>query len=102
MDRVEIETTAEADLLGILLHIAETLKEPAIARRIYFSIKNSILTLDEMPQRCKLASDDFFAARGLRRLDAENYSVFFVVDDEKLEVHVLRVLNNRRQWQNFL
>jgi plasmid stabilization system protein ParE len=100
--KVIIETTAVADLRGILRYITETLKEPTTAERIYRAIREQIMTLGDMPLRCKLVDDEPFAARGLRKLPAENYTAFFVADETRREVHVLRVLYNRREWQNLL
>ena len=100
--KIIVEITAVSDLRGILRYITETLKEPAIARRIYYSIKEQIMTLDKMPLRHPLVLDKSFAARGLRKMPAENYSVFYRADEDRKEVHVLRVLYNRREWRNLL
>lgn len=100
--KVFIEVPAQRDLHGILLYIAGTLKEPVVARRIYSSIKEQILTLSQMPLRCSVVQDQPYAAIGVRKLLVENYIAFFIVNEEKCEVHVLRILYNRRDWQNIL
>jgi len=100
--KVIIETTAESDLLGILRYITETLKEPATAKRIYFSIKEKINNLKIIPQRHPLVRDEVLATRGLRWMPAENYSVFYIVNEYEYKVNVLRILYNRREWQNIL
>jgi toxin ParE1/3/4 len=87
---------------GILRYITETLKEPVIAQRIYSSIKKQIMALDQMPLRFPFVRDELFAARGLRKMPVENYFVFYVVDESLKEVHILRVLYNRRDWQSLL
>ena len=100
--KVLIELSAERDLLGILTYISETLKEPETALRIYSAIKEQIESLRTLALRCKLVDDEPYSSQGVRRLQAENYSIFFIVDGEKREVHVFRILNNRREWQNLL
>jgi toxin ParE1/3/4 len=100
--RVILETTAKSDLRGILRYITETLNAPVTAKRIYRSIKKQIMTLNSMPFRYPLVDDEVFAARGLRKMPAENYFVFYVIDEPHKEVHVLRILYNRREWQNLL
>ena len=100
--KVIIEITAVSDLRGILHYIKSVLKEPVTAKRIYHSIKMLIITLEQMPFRCPLVRDETFAARGLRKLSTENYSVFYTVDETLNEVHVLRILYNRREWQYLL
>lgn len=100
--KVFIEESAEKDLFGILLYISKTLKQPAIAKRLYTEIKKQIGNLQTMPARQKIVEDEPYAAQGVRRLYVENYMVFYVVDDSKKEVHVFRILYNRREWQNIL
>lgn len=99
---VLLEAAAEKDLFGILLYISKTLKQPTIAKRIYTAIKKEIGNLQSMPSRQKIVEEEPYAAQGVRRLYVENYMVFYVVDDSKKEVHVFRILYNRREWQNLL
>ena len=98
--KVILETTAISDLRGILRYITENLKELATAKRIYRSIKEQIMKLNKMPLRHPLVIDETFAALGLRKMPVENYLVFYVADESQKEVHVLRILYNRREWQN--
>jgi plasmid stabilization system protein ParE len=100
--RVILENPAKFDLHGILQYITNVLKAPVAARRIYQSIKTQIKTLEEFPQRCKLVDDELLAVRGVRSLSVENYIAFFVIDESAREVHVLRVLYSRREWQKLL
>jgi len=100
--KVIIEISAQRDLQNILHYITDTLKEPVIARRIYMSIKEQILTLRQMPLRHSLVQDQPYTTMGVRKLLIENYIAFYIIDEEKCEVHVLRVLYNRREWQNIL
>ena len=100
--KIEIAQPAVRDLQDILDYISNTLKEPAIAQRIYTSIKKEILTLSSMPERNRVVDDEPYAAMGVRRLFVENYVIFYVVDQGRRCVHVLRVLYNRREWQSIL
>ena len=100
--RVIIEAPAKTDLRSILLYITEILKEPATARRIYHSIKEMILSLDQMPLRFPIVRDEALAERGIRWLPAENYTVFYIVDEPENKVNVLRVLHRRREWRDLL
>ncbi len=100
--KVVIEQTAESDLLGILTYISETLKEPEIAKRIYFSIKKEVMTLGQMPYRHAVVQEEPYATIGVRRFPVENYTAFYVVDEEGKTVHIFRILYNRREWQNIL
>lgn len=100
--KVIIELPAQKDLQGILRYITDTLKKPEIARQIYTSIKEQILTLSQIPLRHSIVQEQPYAAMGVRKLLVENYIAFYIIDEEKCEVHVLRVLYDRREWQHIL
>ncbi|MEL7564741.1 MAG: type II toxin-antitoxin system RelE/ParE family toxin [Dehalobacterium sp.] len=100
--KVIIELPAQRDLQGILRYITDTLKEPVIARRIYTLIKEQILMLSQMPLWHSVVQEQPYAAMGVHKLLVQNYIAFYIIDEEKCEVHVLRILYNRREWQNIL
>jgi len=54
-----------------------------------------------MPSRHSVVQEQPYAAMGVRKLLVENYIAFYI-DEEKYEVHILRILYNRREWQNIL
>jgi toxin ParE1/3/4 len=99
---VIIELTAKRDLQGILHYIKNILRAPEAAKRIYIKIKNEILTLNQMPMRNNAVQEQPYASMGLHKLLVENYIVFYIIDEQKHEVHVLRILYNRREWQSIL
>jgi len=99
---VILETTVTLDLYGILDYITEVLKAPESAERVYWSIKDQVLSLDEMPYRFPLVREEPFASMGVRLMPVESYNAFYVIDEQKNEVHILRILYNRREWQNIL
>lgn len=97
--RVEITEPAQQDMMELYLYISEILKEPASAERIYFSIREAVLFLNEMPERYAVIDEPWFADLGIRKMPAENYLVFYQVERESALVTVLRVLYNRREWR---
>ena len=99
---VIIEPTAEKDLYGILTYISETLLEPAIAKRIYMSIKEQVLSLSDMPLRYALIDEEPYRSMSVRKIPVENYIAFYIVDESHHTVHVFRILYNRREWQNLI
>lgn len=99
--KVYIDASAEQDLFSIVSYISDTLKEPVTAKRIYTSIKERIRSLRQMPERYNIVRDEPFARLGVRKLFIENFTVFYFISDKR-EVHVFRVLYNRREWQNIL
>lgn len=100
--RIEITEPARQDLMELYLYIAEILKEPASAQRIYFSIRDAVLSLDEMPERYAVIDEPWLADLGIRKMPVENYLVFYQAEQENALVTVLRVLYNRREWRFIL
>ena len=99
---VILETTAIQDLYGIMDYITGVLKAPESAERVILSIEEKIMSLNFMPSRHPIVSDEPYASYGVRLLPVENYTAFYIVDEVKLEVHVLRILYNHREWQVIL
>ena len=100
--RVEITKPAQDDMLQLYSYIADTLKEPRSARRVYTSIRDEIMTLSDMPERYAVIDEPPYNEIGVRRMLVENYIVFYVADKNKRLVTVLRVVYNRREWRNIL
>ncbi len=100
--KVVIGESAEKDLISIFSYICDTLLEPATAKRIFLSIKERILSLSKMPERHQIVLEEPYASLGIRKLPVENYTVFYLVNKASHEVHVIRILYNRREWQNLL
>lgn len=100
--KIVIEETAENDLVGILSYISDTLHEPGIAKKIYGLIKQEILTLNKMPFRYAVVNEEPYSSIGVRRIPVENYTAFYIVDEDEKTVHIFRILYNRREWQSLL
>ena len=101
-DKIVIEQTAENDLLGILSYISDTLHEPSIAMKIYGLIKKEILNLNRMPFRFEVVNEEPYRSMGVRRIPVENYTAFYIVDENEKTVHIFRIIYNRREWRYLL
>lgn len=51
-----------------------------------------------MPESFKLYEKEPWKSRGLRYFSVDNYIVFYIVNNEKLEVNVLRVLYGKMDF----
>ena len=100
--KIVIEQTAENDLLGILSYISDTLHELSIAMKIYGLIKKEILNLNRMPFRFEVVNEEPYRSMGVRRIPVENYTAFYIVDENEKTVHIFRILYNRREWRYLL
>lgn len=100
--KIEITESAEKDLLEIGLYIAKELLEPDIARKLVEKISKEIFTLEEMPLRYALVRDERLSQLGIRKTFVDNYTIFYVTDDIKKSVTVIRILFSRRDWIQLL
>ena len=84
--QVVISDKANGDMEAIYQYIAETLLAPVAAIKQYDRLTEAILSLEEMPERIRIIGSEPERSKGLRPLFVDNYTVFFVVKDETVQV----------------
>lgn len=95
--KVELTQTARRDLLGIVYYIQTELREPQIAKKLYWLLKEEINSLSYLPERNPLMDGtDEIRALELRKLLVKNYSVLYRVDNEVHTVRIARVMYSGR------
>ena len=80
---VEITNEALADMEQLYNHIAYVLQAPENAMDQYNRIADAILTLAE---RIRIMESEPERSKEMRRLLVDNYSVFFVIQGDKVIV----------------
>lgn len=80
------------DLRGIYNYIAFTLQSRINADRQLDRLEREILSLSELPERCRMLSFDFGAGRRARMLTVDRYCVIYAVEKESRGVQILRIL----------
>jgi toxin ParE1/3/4 len=93
---VEISEQANGDLRGIYEYIAFKLQSLQNAVGQLSRLEKNILSLSEMPKRCRRYGEEPWFSRGLRVMPVDHYCVFYIPDDEKKIVSVLRVMYGGR------
>lgn len=98
MDEYKIKITVQAKehLALIREYIATELKEPRAAKRMLELIKSEMMSLQTMPYRVKLISEQPWCELGFRKIRVKNYYVYFCVDESRKEVQILAVIYVRR------
>lgn len=86
---------AKQDLLDIIDYL-NTLS-PQAAIKQYDSIIEKIGSLAFMPNRCPMFKLPQLRQRGYRTLVVDNYSVFFIVNENTVEIR--RILYGRRKYE---
>ena len=88
--KVQITDKALADMEKIYNYIAIQLQAPENAIGQYNRIAKAIEELNIFPQKVRLMESEKERTMGLRQLVVDNYSVFYVIENER--VIVMRVL----------
>lgn len=93
---VRLTTEAENDLCGIFEHIAFDLQSPQNAAGQLDRLEQSIMSLDQMPERFRVYEKKPWHSRNLRIMPVDNYLVFYIPNHEEQTVKVMRVLYGGR------
>ena len=99
---VEVSEQADRDLRGIFEYIAFELQSPENASGQLARLEVQILSLTTMPERYRQYEKEPWKSRGLRVLPVDNYVVFYIPDNGKKIVTILRVMYARRDIDNQL
>ncbi|MHB8126085.1 MAG: type II toxin-antitoxin system RelE/ParE family toxin [Desulfitobacteriaceae bacterium] len=94
--------TATEDLNSIALYITDELRETFIAKKLVGNIKEVVMSLEQMPTRHSLLTDENLAVQGIRKITVDNYIVFYIVSEKDNIVTIVRILYGRRDWVNLL
>ena len=93
---VIITPDAEKDLNELDDYITFELFAPDTAIAYVSFIKKELATLSYMPKRYKLVDDEPWHSRGVRRVNAKNFAVFFYVHEDYHEVYIQNVIYQKR------
>ena len=98
MDSYEIIITPDAiaDLVELRDYIADVLLAPDTARSYIQAIRKEISKLSEMPGRIKLVDDEPWRSRGVRKIMAKNFYVYYRMDEAAMRVYIMNVIYARR------
>ena len=100
--QIQIAEAAQQDLAGIVDYIANHLRERQTALNQLARLQEAIDSLQEMPERQSLVHDNYLSLLGIRKIPVDNYLVFYLVDNNRHIVHIIRVLYAKREWEKLL
>jgi addiction module RelE/StbE family toxin len=75
------------DLKSIVRYITYKLESPRSAERLISKIENEVQKIANNPFRCHLFISPERLKHEYRVLHIDNYSLFYVVENEKIEIH---------------
>lgn len=77
-------------------YISKVLMDPEVARRWPERLKKEVASLDTMPRRYPLVSEEPWHTEGIRRMPVEYFLVYYWVKDKTCTVWITAVLYGRR------
>ncbi len=99
---IEISAQADNDLRNIYEYIAYELQSPENAKGQLDRLEESILGLDQMPERFRAYEHEPWHSRGLRIMPVDNYCVLYIPNMEKSVVTIIRVMYGGRDIETQL
>lgn len=82
---------AKEDLRNIFMYIAYELGSRDTAERQVNRIRDAIKKLEKFPKRNPSVPYEPWASLGMRRLNVDNYVVFYLVDNSNERIEIVRI-----------
>ena len=99
---VKMTPKAAEDLDNIYQYISEELFAASSATNILVKIEKGIMGLRDFPFSCNYVADEYLRVKGYRKLIVDNYIVFYLIEEEKDQVIIMRVLYGKQKFENLL
>jgi toxin ParE1/3/4 len=99
---LKFTSKAEEDLDEIYAYITDTLFAPESGDNLIDKFENKIMRLKAFPHSCSFVLDETLKKRGYRKLIVDNYIAFYLVNEQKQQVIIMRILYGASNYQNIL
>ena len=98
--KVVFADVADSDLEDIVIYLSNFSKN--IALKCYDEIIRKANSLNTMPERCPHVNDEPLRKAGYRWISANNYIIFYIVNNISNTVQIRRVLYSGRDYTALL
>ena len=95
---IHITSAAERDIMQAADYIEFVLKNPDAADDLLNEVNERISSLSDMPQRFRAADDPILANWNIHFMTVKNYIAFYIIDNNKKNVIVVRFLYRKSNW----
>ena len=99
---IEITKAAQNDFEDIYTYISESLCNKQAAVKIVAMIDKNIRSLTDMPERYPFVNSQYLRDNGIRFVSVKNYIVFYMADESRNKVYIVRILYEKRNWAEIL
>lgn len=93
---------AEADIDEVFEYIATDLANPDAASNFADELEEKLDALCMTPKSGRLVENEFLKRDDVRRILVGNFIAYYIIDDEKKQIVVLRVVYSRRDQSKIL
>lgn len=100
--RVDYSGDAADDLQDIKGYVEQVSESPRTARRQVNAIREAVRRLEAMPARHPIIEGGAMEQRRVRRLNVSSFAIFYVVDDERRRVSIVRIVGGRRDLRGIV
>ena len=91
-----------SDIDAAYQYIKLNLEAPMAAENLMRELKIKLNYLKENPFARSFVQDKFLANIGFRPIKIKNYVIYYIIDENKNEINLIRFLYNKRDWKNIL
>lgn len=99
---VHFTNVAMNDLDDIYCYISEELFVESAATELLDRVENSIMQLKEFPNLGTRLTDEYLRLKGYRRIIVDSYIIFYILDEQKRKVIIMRILYGKRKYEDLL
>jgi plasmid stabilization system protein ParE len=100
--QIHITAIAERDIIGAADYIEFNLKNPEAAEHLLDEASTQISSLSDFPERFNIVDDSILASWGIRFIIVNNYLAFYIIDEKRQLVTVVRFLFQKSNWKSIL
>ena len=93
---VEFSEQGNHDFDEIIRYMCEVLLSPQAAQKFFSAVNEKLILLQNFPYLYPLYHDDKLVKEGFRFVTIGNYLMFYLVDDDKAIVSIIRILYGSR------
>ena len=88
----------EDELQNILYYVHSILKEPLIAKKLYYKIMNSLFNLKEFPNRNPAVFH--YKKIDIRKLLISNYVIIYQIKSDENQIFILHIFHSSQNYLN--
>ena len=100
--KIEVSKTAEQDLVNIISYLKYDLAGDIIADKYKILFKQKLKNLEDIAGSMPILSEKLTGHKNIRKVNVKNYIIFYIVDEEKNKVFVLRIGHTFMDWEKYL